>query len=304
MAFTVPVENYVRSPYPSLPESKERYIQEELKKLERTLGTVSGALRDVDSLNGDIQAGAGFNPEVSLVSAATTDIGAAESLYVQITGTATITSFGTNFSGPRFLRFSGALVLIHNASLVLPAGINIATAAGDTCIVTPIAGGWVVSQYRRASTPVNGAVIDRAYAEYTANANLTAIIPFDDTVPQNTEGTQILSLSFAAKSPTNRLRIRFSGQASLSTNQNMAVAIFSSASANALVAQAEYSSLANVFTRLAAEVEYVPGTTAALTYSVRVGPATAVTMRMNGTSTARFFGGSSRAVLVIEEIAA
>jgi hypothetical protein len=50
MAFTVPVENYVRSPYPSLPESKERYLQEELKKLERTLGTVSGALNDLDTL--------------------------------------------------------------------------------------------------------------------------------------------------------------------------------------------------------------------------------------------------------------
>jgi hypothetical protein len=48
MAFTVPVENYVRSPYPSLPESKERYLQEELKKLERTLGTVSGALGEVE----------------------------------------------------------------------------------------------------------------------------------------------------------------------------------------------------------------------------------------------------------------
>lgn len=49
MAFTVPVENYVRSPQPALPESQLRYLQEELKKLERTLKTVSEALAEVDA---------------------------------------------------------------------------------------------------------------------------------------------------------------------------------------------------------------------------------------------------------------
>lgn len=153
MAFNVPVENYVRSPYPSLPESKERYIQEELKKLERTLGTVSGALndlKDVETQEDDLRAGAGFNTEVSLASAATTDIGGAGSLYVAITGTTTITSFGTNYSGPRFLRFTGALTLTHSASLVLPGGSSIVTAAGDTAIVVPQAAGWRVVSYTRA----------------------------------------------------------------------------------------------------------------------------------------------------------
>ena len=38
-----------------------------------------------------------------------------------------------------------------------------------------------------------GSIIQTAYAEYPANANLTVVIPSDDTIPQWTEGTEILS---------------------------------------------------------------------------------------------------------------
>lgn len=99
--------------------------------------------------------GSGFTQESTIASAATTDIGASTSLYVQITGTTTITSFGTAYNGPRFLRFTGILTLTHNATtLILPGGANIATAAGDTCVVVPsgnAASGWRVVSYERAA---------------------------------------------------------------------------------------------------------------------------------------------------------
>lgn len=52
MAYTVPVEKYVRSPKPALPDSQQKYIHEELKKLETTLGTVSSALAQVENFTG------------------------------------------------------------------------------------------------------------------------------------------------------------------------------------------------------------------------------------------------------------
>jgi uncharacterized protein YydD (DUF2326 family) len=48
MAWTNPVENYVRSPQPVLPESQLKYLQEELKKLERMLKTVTEALEEAE----------------------------------------------------------------------------------------------------------------------------------------------------------------------------------------------------------------------------------------------------------------
>ena len=93
--------------------------------------------------------------EVDLASAATCDIGSATSNYVRITGTTGITSFGVNHAGPMFLRFEGALTLTNSATLIIPGGANITTAAGDTAIVTPkatagVSDGWQIVTYQRA----------------------------------------------------------------------------------------------------------------------------------------------------------
>ena len=48
---------------------------------------------------------------VAMSSAATVDIGAQTSTAVEISGTVAITSLGTNYNGPRFIRFADALTL-------------------------------------------------------------------------------------------------------------------------------------------------------------------------------------------------
>jgi len=100
--------------------------------------------------------GAGFTAEATVASAATTDIGAATSFYVNITGTTTITSFGTNYNGPRLVRVTSSLTLTNSATLVLPGGSNITTFAGDSFIAEPIgnpATGWQVVSYQSAQAP-------------------------------------------------------------------------------------------------------------------------------------------------------
>jgi hypothetical protein len=146
-------------------------------------------------------------------------------------------------------------------------------------------------------------VVDRAYGEYTANANLTTLIPLDDTIPQNTEGTEIISVSITPKSTTNRLRVYFEGQATSSVApNNVSAAVFSSASANALAACHVAIPSIDFGESLACAFEYVPATTSALTISVRVGPSLAANVRFNGNTGGRFFGGVARAVLIVEEI--
>ena len=89
-----------------------------------------------------------------VASATTTDIGAAAGRIVDVTGTTTITSFGTVAAGIwRVVRFKGALTLTHNAtSLILPTGANITTAAGDCLIAVSLgSGNWVVTHYQRKS---------------------------------------------------------------------------------------------------------------------------------------------------------
>jgi hypothetical protein len=122
------------------------------------------ALRDFSD---DLSKGQSYAAEATVASAATADIGAANSFFVQITGTTTITSFGANYSGARFIRFAGALTLTHGASLILPGAANRVTAAGDTALVVPTGNpgaGWRVVNYQRGDgvVAVSGA---RAYVE-------------------------------------------------------------------------------------------------------------------------------------------
>lgn len=76
------------------------------------------------------------NTSVDVASASTADIGAAASDYIRITGTTTITSFGTVSGGIwKCVRFAGALTLTYNAtSMILPGAVSILTAAGDVGI--------------------------------------------------------------------------------------------------------------------------------------------------------------------------
>ena len=115
-----------------------------------------------------------------IASATTTDIGAATGNFVHITGTTTITGFGTVAAGARRLVvFDGALLLTHNAtSLILPTGANITTAAGDTATcVSEGSGNWRVTSYQRkdgtALSSSGGGLTNITEALATASPNNT-----------------------------------------------------------------------------------------------------------------------------------
>ena len=122
--------------------------------------------------------GKGFSKPVTLVSAATTDIGLQSSLAVDISGTTTITSFGLNYNGPRFLRFTGALLLTHNVTtLNLAGGANITTTAGDSCIAYPnaAASGWLVVAFTRAAGYASiGELQAQTFTAFTTAGTATA----------------------------------------------------------------------------------------------------------------------------------
>lgn len=119
----------------------------------------------------------------SIASASTCNIGAATGNYVHITGTTTITSFGTATQAgiTRTLVFDDALTLTHNASaIVLPTGANITTAAGDTAVfVADTTSIWECVEYMRASgQPL--AVVSLAQGgtgQTSASSAINALLP-------------------------------------------------------------------------------------------------------------------------------
>lgn len=118
-----------------------------------------------DSTGFNLNKSINYAAVADVASATTTDIGAAASNYVRITGTTAITGLGTAAVGVvRILRFAAVLTLTHNAtSLILPGAANITTAAGDMAkFVSEGSGNWRCEWYSRATG-------------YPLNANLVAL---------------------------------------------------------------------------------------------------------------------------------
>lgn len=99
--------------------------------------------------------------ELDITSAAVTDIGALASNSAHVLGSSAISSFGTTYRGPMFVRFASALTLTHNATtLICPGGASLSVNAGDSIVVTPkatggTADGWVVVSYTSGSPNLN-----------------------------------------------------------------------------------------------------------------------------------------------------
>ena len=166
--------------------------------------------------------------EVDVASSATTDIGLQNSNFLRITGTTTITSFGTNYNGPRFVRFSDALILTHNAStLILPTSANITTVAGDRAIVIPVAtagtaNGWQVVAYQRASGQALVSATDflnttRVDVASAATVDLTANAP--NTRNINITGTTSITAFTVAAGQT--YFVRFASSLTLTNNASI-----------------------------------------------------------------------------------
>lgn len=149
----------------------------------------------------------------------------------------------------------------------------------------------------------SGSIIQSSYTENNSLVSSSAIIPLDDTIPQIGEGTQLLTLTITPKSVTSKIRIRFSATIGrlASTDPMCIVSLFNGAT-NAIYAMSGnvYGTL-NVF---AGGYQDSPATTSPITYTVRFGPTSAVTVYANGAAGARYLGGSSKASMVIEEIKA
>jgi len=126
----------------------------------------------------------------------------------------------------------------------------------------------------------------------------TTLIPYDDTIPQITEGTEFMTLAITPKSTTNILVIEVIAWVYHSAaTGNMAGAIFQDSTANALAS----GSMVTGGTMMAIRHRMAAGTTGSTTFRFRAGGQLAGTTTLNGIGGSRFFGGSGASSIVITE---
>ena len=204
--------------------------------------------------------------------------GAADSAQVIYTGTA-VTAKALAILG--YMEWSAGLTTAGTWAIV-PTGIQLLT-NGD-------AKPGDIIQTRRTDT---GAV-----------ATGSTTIPFDDTIPQITEGDQYMTQSITPVSSANLLAV--SGEANLgnSVSNFTIAAIFRDAIANALAVSKNYVATAGADSTGILSVAQLAGATSASTFRLRAGPNAAATLTFNGSAGGRLFGGTMNSYLQVQEIMA
>lgn len=130
------------------------------------------------------------------------------------------------------------------------------------------------------------------------------VIPLDDTIPQNTEGNQYMSLSITPLSATNKLKITVVFSYGMNANSTNVFALFQDSTVNAIAAVEDTISAVSACSVVTFIHYMTAGTTSATTFKVRAGPNSSGTISFNGLAGNRAFGGVSASSITIEEIKA
>lgn len=132
----------------------------------------------------------------------------------------------------------------------------------------------------------------------------TTILPLDNTIPQNTEGDEYLTVTITPREANNKLIIEGLVHVAHSTTTSvMLAALFKDSDVNALAAASNSKALA-VDTRTSIPInhELVAGGVAAITFKIRAGGTVAGTTTFNGSVGAQSFGGVYASYLKVTEI--
>lgn len=134
---------------------------------------------------------------------------------------------------------------------------------------------------------------------------ITTQIPTDNSIPQNTEGTQIASVTITPQSATSFLRIDVVIPAfTVTVNVTPVAAIFRDSDVGALAATAGQTPASNTNFRTFSAI-VASGSTAATTFKLRFGPNAAATIFVNGyAGPTTFFGGVCHTGLIVTEYGA
>lgn len=211
--------------------------------------------------------------------------------------------------------------LAANALVIGNGGVDVSTTTTGTGIVTALgvnvgtAGAPVVNG-GALGTPSSGtltnctgypapagSMVQVVNTQTGAVATGTTTIPYDDTIPQNTEGTEFMTLSVTPTSATNKLRIDVVIFLSPSANFLATLAaLFQDTTANALAAAGSYVETGTAWATVGFTHYMTAGTTSATTFKVRAGCDNAGTITFNGSSGSRRFGGVMASSITITEI--
>jgi len=148
-----------------------------------------------------------------------------------------------------------------------------------------------------------GAVLQVAHAQVITQGTGSTTTPVDDTIPQNTEGNEVITCAITPISATSKLLIEASLMVAYDADATLVFALHQDSIANALYAIADKAAGVNDQLHTVMRHYMTAGTTSLTTFKVRVGSNSAGTLTWNGAGGNRRFGGVAACRMTITEIA-
>lgn len=147
-----------------------------------------------------------------------------------------------------------------------------------------------------------GFAIQTVSTNFSAVATGTTTIPFDNTIPQITEGNEYMTIAVTPKATTNFLIIEATALLSCSATGSMSIALFQDATTNALAAQSQFMATATGRMNFTLLHRMAAGTTSSTTFRLRAGNDGAGTTTFNGSNGIAVFGGVTISNMTVTEI--
>jgi hypothetical protein len=157
-----------------------------------------------------------------------------------------------------------------------------------------------------------GTFVKQTRANTSTAGSTATTIPFDDTIPQITEGAEVLTVAITPGNTNNILVIEYdlhmTGVNGNGTSRQFSSAIFQDSTANALYAQLDMQNgadgTANVGLNVKGRFYMTAGTTSSTTFRLRVGPAGAYTYYWLSNIGSAIFSTVNVATLTVSEYSA
>ena len=196
----------------------------------------------------------------------------------------------------------GSIVHPSNVGLTATTGVfsSNATVAGTLGVTGAVTLGTKLATTNLAI----GAVVQVVGVVTGASTTSTTAIPHDDTIPQKTEGVEVMTLAVTPTNASNKLLIQVTAFASSgAASRYVAMALFQDTTANALSATDTFESVSTGTVVTSLNHFMTAGTTSETTFKVRMGNNNTETFTFNGDNGNRIYGGVANSSITITEIA-
>ncbi len=224
------------------------------------------------------------------------------------TGTTTVADI-THITGDGpFYGIADAIFTFTHAAgvLELPGKADITTAVDDRFTLVQDGTTWVMTEFTKSDgssiSSNTGDIVQSVITTYGTVATGTTTIPWDNTIPQSSEGVVFMTRTITPTSETNKLIIDMQLELANSAIVVQIIALFQDSIGDCLAAHSMYSNTADTPLTLNLHFEMVAGTTSEITFKAKSGGHLSGTTTFNGQSGTVKFGGKAGSYLkVVEE---